>query len=349
MEKDGLPPRPAAAQLTVTGQHVAALAGVSKSAVSVVLNGNGTRHGLSQTTQERVQAAALALGYMPNLAASSLRRRRCKTITLVTTDLGNRFFADVAAAAETEARARGYVLNIVSAPTSEAEADLLQRQCNGTTDGLLIHGATDRPQGVLAGLAARGIACVLLQDPGAGEAIPCVRADIEQGGFLATSHLLSLGHTAIAHITDRRTARHARNERLEGYRRALGETSSDPRLVVHGDNSMAGGADAMSELLALPNPPTAVFAYNDQMAFGAMHILARRGLRVPEDVAVVGFDGTDLGAFSIPALTTIEHPRQELGRLAAAAVLDQLAGRTPPPTQILPIRLVVRRSCGAHA
>lgn len=344
-----MPVHKAAAQLAVTGQHVAALAGVSKSAVSVALSGNGTRHGLSQTTQDRIQAAALALGYMPNLAASSLRRRRCKTITLVTTDLGNRFFADVAAAAEMEARQRGYVLNIVSAPTSEAETDILQRQCNGTTDGLLIHGATDRQQGVLAGLAARGIACVLLQDPGAGEAIPCVRADIEQGGFLATNHLLSLGHVTIAHVTDRRAARHARNERLEGYRRALAGRPGDPDLVVAGDNSMAGGADAMARLLALPNRPTAVFAYNDQMAFGAMHVLAQRGMRVPDDIAVVGFDGTDLGAFSIPALTTIEHPRQELGRLAAAAVLDQLAGLTPPPTQILPVRLVVRRSCGAQA
>lgn len=341
---DHAAPRPA------TGRHVAELAGVSRSAVSLVLSGMATQHGLSQATQERVLSAARTLGYTPNHAASSLRRRRTGTITFVTSDLGNRYFADVLAAAEDAAHARGYAVNIVSARNQQDEADAVTRLCNGAADGLIIYGGI--MPGLLAQLQARGVACVLLQDPGASGLVPCVRADIKSGGHLATCHLLRLGHRRIAHITDQRMAGQAVNERLEGYKRALadGGVLFDPALVAAGENSLAGGAAALRLLMARPGPrPTAVFAFNDQMAFGAMHALASLGLRVPQDVALVGFDGTDLGAYARPALTTIDHPRQDLGRMAAEAVLDQLQGQVgPPATRVLPVHLKVRQSCGAN-
>ena len=333
-----------------TGRHVAELAGVSRSAVSLVLSGAGDQHGLSQATQDRVRSAALVLGYTPDHAASSLRRRRTDTITFVTTELGNRYFADVLAAAEDAAHARGYAVNIVSARTRRDEADAIRRLCSGAADGLIIHGAAARMPGLLDQVLARGIACVLLQDFGTGGPAPCVRADIEAGGVLATRHLLQLGHQRIAHVTDQRMAGQAVNERLQGYRRALAGAALpfDPALVAAGENSPAGGATALHALMAGPGlRPTAVFAFNDQMAFGAMHALASLGLRVPQDVAVVGFDGTDLGAYATPALTTIDHPRQELGHLAADAVLDQLQGRAGPLDRVLPVRLLVRQSCGA--
>lgn len=322
---------------------------MSRSAVSLVLSGAGARHGLSQATQDRVRSAAETLGYTPNHAASSLRRRRTDTITFVTADLGNRYFADVVAAAESTAHARGYAVNIVVARTRQDEDAVINRLCNGAADGLIIHGGADRIPGLLDRLADRGVACVLLQDPGPGGLVPCVRADIEGGGFIATRHLLQLGHRRIAHITDQRMAGQPVNERLQGYRRALAAAAVpfDPALVAAADNSPAGGAAALQALMAGPAPrPTAVFAFNDQMASGALHALASLGLRVPQDVAVVGFDGTDLGAYAIPALTSIDHPRQELGRLAAEAVLDQLQGRARPPDRVLPVRLVVRHSCG---
>jgi DNA-binding LacI/PurR family transcriptional regulator len=329
------------------------LAGVSQSAVSLVLSGAANRHGFSQATQDRVRSAAQTLGYTPNHAASSLRRRRTDTITFVTADLGNRYFADVVAAAEGAAHAHGYTINIVVARTRQDEDAVIRRLCNGAADGLIIHGGADRVPGLLDRLAGRGIACVLLQDPGAGGPVPCVRADIEGGGFIATRHLLQLGHRRIAHITDQRMAGQSVNERLQGYRRALAAAAVpfDPALVAAGENSPAGGAAALQGLMAGPTPrptprPTAVFAFNDQMAFGAMHALASLGLRVPQDVAVVGFDGTDLGAYTTPALTSIDHPRQELGRLAADAVLDQLQGRPGPLDRVLPVRLLVRHSCG---
>ncbi len=333
-----------------TSRDVARLAGVSPSAVSLVLNGAGTRHGLAAATQDRVRDAARELGYIPNHAAASLRRRSTGTIALLTADLANPYFAEFAAAAERAARERGRVLNIIAMPNAAAERDALSRLAAGVSDGLLVHGSSPVLREGARRLHQQGLACVLLQDPGEDDGIACVRVDIAEGGFLATRHLLALGHTRIAHVTDRRM-RHSRvNERLQGYRRALDEAGIefDPALVLEGENSLAGGDAAMRALLDGDPRPTAVFLFNDRMAIGALHALAARGLRAPDDIAVVGFDGTEAGAFCTPELTTIDHPRGALGRLAAEAVLDQLDGRAAPPLTVLPVHLVVRRSCGAE-
>jgi LacI family repressor for deo operon, udp, cdd, tsx, nupC, and nupG len=333
-----------------TARCVAELAGVSRASVSLVLSGQATRLGLSAATQERVRAAAKTLDYTPNQAARALRRRRSNIITFITADLGNRYVAEVVSAGEEAARARGYTVNLVAARTEAAEAHAIARLRSGASDGLVMHGDSDRLADELRRLEARGIACVLLQDPVADGSLPCVRADIEHGGFLATRHLLSLGHRRVAHISDERMLARPVNDRLRGYRRALAGAgiAFDPSLVIAGANSFAGGAAAMRSLVAHPGPrPTAVFVFNDQMAIGGLHALASQGLRVPHDMALVGFDGTDLGAFTTPELSTIDHPRHELGRLAATIVLDRLEGRaSPPPTPPLPVRLIVRQSCG---
>jgi len=314
---------------TATSRDVARLAGVSQSSVSLVLNGGGPRHGLSDTTQARVRVAAQALGYTPNHAARSLRRQRTSSIAFVTADLGNRYVAEVVTAAEEVARARGYAVHVVAAPTEAAEVQAVARLASGVSDGIILHGDGGRAATLLPLLRSR-FACVLLQDPSEAGDLPCVRVDIAEGGRLATRHLAALGHRRIAHIADRRMDGHALNERLDGYRRGLAEAglAFDTALVVAGENSFAGGDGAMCALLdaAVP-PPTAVFVFNDQMAVGALHALHARGLRVPRDMAVVGFDGTDLGAFCTPELTTIDHPRHELGRTAANALLDRIEGR----------------------
>ncbi len=332
-----------------TSLDVARLAGVSKTAVSLVLNGRATHHGLSTTTQNRIRMAAEALGYTPNHAARSLRRQRTNVITFLTADLGNRYFAEVMAAAEEAARARGYVVNVISARTEDAEAEAIERLCGWVSDGFVVYGGSARTSERITRLRQRGLACVVLQDPGTDEGVPCVRVDIAQGGLIATRHLLVLGHRRVAHVTDRRLAGHKMNDRLQGYRQALDEAgiAFDPDLVTASDNSFTGGDTAMRMLMARPDArPTAVFLFNDQMAIGGLHALAALGLDVPRDVAVVGFDGTELGAFSTPELTTIDHPRAELGRLAAITLLDQIEGRAVAGRVTLPVRLVVRVSCG---
>lgn len=335
-----------------TSQDVARLAGVSKTAVSLVLNGCADRHGLSEATQSRVRLAAEALGYTPNHAARSLRRQRTGIITFLTSDLGNRYVAEVMAAAELAARARGHVVNVISARSDDAEAEALDRMGPGVSDGLVAYGGSARTAARIAVLQRRGLACVVMQDPGADIDVPCVRVDIAEGGRIATRHLLSLGHVRVAHVMAGQGGRASMpaSDRLLGYREAMAEASHgfDPSLVQSGENSFAGGDAAMRALMAGPKP-SAVFVFNDQMAMGGLHALAALGLRVPQDVAVVGFDGTELGAFCVPELTTIDHPRGELGRLAATCVLDQIDQREVVALQVLPVRLVIRQSCGAMA
>ena len=333
-----------------TGQDVAALAGVSRTAVSLIMNGRAAHHGLSAATQARVRLAAKSLGYTPNHAARSLRRQRTNIITFMTSDPGNRYFAEVLAAAEQAAIARGYVVNIMVARSDNAEAEAIERLCGGVSDGLVVHGGSPHTGERLMRLRQRGLACVLLQDSGSVPDVACVRVDIAEGARLATQHLLALGHARIGHITDVRLSGAIINDRLAGYRQALegAGIGFDPGLVMAGVNSFAGGDVAMRAMMGLGETPSAVFVFNDQMAIGGLHALASLGLRVPEDVAVMGFDGTDLGAFSTPELSTIDHPRQELGRLAATSVLDQIEGKSVPALEVLPVRLVVRRSCGGR-
>ena len=321
----------------------------------MVLNGSSRRHGLSEATQNRVLAAARELDYVPNHAARALRRRRTGIVTLLTSELGNPFFAAVAAAAAEAAGRRGYALDVLAATTEAAGVEALRRlRAGGTTDGVAVHGGSARVRAEVAQLRARGIGCVLVQDAGPEPDLPCVRVDLRGGARLAVQHLLSLGHRRVAHLTDGRLPRGGDgNDRLAGYRDALHEAGLpfDPALVIPADNSPAGGAAATTHAL-LRQPAvraTALFAFNDQMAVGALHALHEAGLRVPNDMAVVGFDGTELGGFTLPPLTTVAHPRRDLGSLAVETLLDLLEGAPPArPVLTLPARLLIRRSCGAH-
>jgi DNA-binding LacI/PurR family transcriptional regulator len=199
----------------------------------------------------------------------------------------------------------------------------------------------------------RGLVVVALQFDGDDPHIGVIRTNREAGGYVATRHLLDLGHHAIGHLTDASAYARRPAERTAGYRRAMAEAGIEvrPEWIVTGANTLAGGDASMRELLERPGPrPTAVFAFNDLMAIGALHALRTSGLRVPDDMAVVGFDGIDLGAFTTPELTTVEQPRSEVGQRAVGLVLDWLDGTPSGPTQVtLPVRLVVRESCGASS
>jgi DNA-binding LacI/PurR family transcriptional regulator len=181
--------------------------------------------------------------------------------------------------------------------------------------------------------------------------VPVVRTDKRAGGYLATQHLIQLGHRRIAHVVDAEHYAHLPGERTEGYHRALAEAGIEfqPDWLVSGTNSVAGGDACLRVLLERPGPrPTAAFVFNDQMAIGALHALRKLGLRVPEDMAIVGFDGIGLGAFTNPELTSVEQPRAEVGRRAVELIFDLLDGKYVTSRQLtLPLRLVIRESCGA--
>jgi len=186
--------------------------------------------------------------------------------------------------------------------------------------------------------------------------VPAIRVDVEAGAYLATTHLLRLGHRRIAHLAlqgaralDQEQS--SQGERYRGYRRALEEAGQaiDPTLVIRGSDTLDGGRSMVRSLVDGDEPrPTAILVYNDLMAVGVLRGLFEVGPRVPGDVAVVGTDGIELGEYLNPSLTTIDHPRAELGRLAVETVLDLLGGAQPIATErVLPTGLIIHESCGA--
>ena len=200
----------------------------------------------------------------------------------------------------------------------------------------------------------------MLLDRSPDPRIPSIRIDDELGAYLATRHLVSLGHRRIAHISvlggriddDDGSPQF---ERYRGYLRALVEADlrSEPDCIVQGAGLMAGGRDSALELLArFPDShqrPTAVFVYNDLTAVGVLRALYEAGVRVPDDMAVVGFHGLDVGQFTTPALTSVGHARAELGELGASLLLDRIAHQSFGELlaeQVLPVELLIRESCG---
>jgi len=334
-----------------TSADVARAANVSQTTVSQVLNGKAGITRISAETREKVEAAARQLGYTPNHAARSLRERRTKLIALVLPTIDKPYFSDVVNAAQEAAHEKGYAVTVIPirAGAEFHASSLLQ---GAACDGIIVAGHDNCVSPELMLLRKRGLAVAVLQEESPDPAISSISVDLEEGGYLATRHLLQLGHRRIGHITERLRPSTGGRSRIDGYRRALGEAglAFDPALVIVTENSMAGGAAGLDRLLdSADERPTAAFVYNDQLAVGVLTRLRERGLRVPDEFAVVGFDGLAIGAFTAPTLTSVDSPRGALGRLAAEALIRAVETATAVgETHRLPVRLVVRSSCGAE-
>lgn len=338
-------PRPTRAS-PPTIKQVASLSGVSIKTVSRVVN---RAPYVSGDTRRRVTTAIERLNYRPNALARGLVTRKSRTIGLVIADIVNPFFPPLVRAVEDATAARGY--NVVLCDTDEDPAReravislLLEKQVDG-----LILCASRVPSGYLTGLVDEGIPLILINRVLRHPAAAAVVADGEWGGRLATAHLIGLGHRRIAYLAGpSRSFSH--RSRLRGYRKALLDAGIgfDPAFVVGGTASIAAGRGAMAALLSLRRPPSAVFAFDDLMAIGALEEIRRMGRRVPDDVAVVGFDDIDLAAHVDPPLTTIAQPKAAMGRLAADRLLDAIGAQSPPQNRIVTLmpELVIRRSCG---
>jgi DNA-binding LacI/PurR family transcriptional regulator len=348
----------------ITIAHVAQAAGVSKATVSLVLNGRGGPLRISAATREAVADWAVRLGYQPNHAARTLRRRRSNVITLLVWRLSSTYFTEIALGVRAAAERSGYDVNVVDAGPVDAEVRALRHMRAGASDGVIVATGYHTRRGpaleALRDLAEHGAPLVMLLDRSPDPRIPSIRIDDELGAYLATRHLVSLGHRRIAHISvlggriddDDGSPQF---ERYRGYLRALVEANltSEPEWIVQGGGLMAGGRDSALELLArFPDPrqrPTAVFVYNDLTAVGVLRALYEAGVRVPDDMAVVGFHGLDVGQFTTPALTSVGHARAELGELGASLLLDHIAHQSVGELlaeQVLPVELLIRESCG---
>jgi len=328
--------------VSITIKDIATRAGVSTATVSYVINGSRP---VSPKLTERVQRAVLELGYAPNAVAQSLRQARTRSIGLLVPDNANPFYAELAKGVEDEAFERGYSVLLCNSNSSpDREARYLELLVAKRVDGLLISPTTSGIDQLAPLLARRVPIVAFYRDPGQLP-LDSIRVDNARMGYTATSHLIELGHRAIAFI--RPASKGASAKRVDGYRQALEDAGlgADDRLAPVGDNHFDGGAAAAQDLLDTGLPFTAVVAANDAMALGAMGTLQHAGYRVPDDVSVVGIDDIRLASYAVPPLTTISQPKYEAGRQALGFLVDRLEGADAPPRRILlESRLVTRGS-----
>lgn len=327
-----------------TLSDVAAEAGVSPTAVSRYLN---NRIELPQATRDRIDAAIAKLDYRPNLLARRLSTGKAEAISLVTPDIANPFFAELAAAVERQAHERGYAVYISSTQGhADNEIDAIRRMADSHVDGLIL--TTNRvDDGTRAALLADRGNVVLLDEDIPGVSVPRIFVENEAGSYAATRHLIDMGHADIALIGGPPRLMSV-TERLAGFSRAMEEAGLPirPGWVVLGDYTREHGAAATSILLDSPSRPTAILACSDYIALGVGQAVRRQGLSIPEDLSLVGFDDMAFAELVHPALTTIRQPVGEMGRLAVTYLLALLEGQTPapPPETRLPVELIARQS-----
>jgi LacI family transcriptional regulator len=323
----------------VTLLDVARLAGVSAATVSRILNGT-----VRVTAEKRlaVETAIERLQFRPNFAAQSLRSGFTRTIGVLTQELESPYFTRGARGIEDGLQGSGYAPIVVPGhwnPSEELERTqlLIARR----VDAMVILGGNLQDEQVVD--MARKLPIAItgrdLQAPN----VFSLHCDQVEGACRATRHLIELGHTRIAHISGPVQYPDA-IDRRDGYMRAHSEAGLgvDPRLIVAGTYMETGGAEAMRHLLATGHEFSAVFCGNDQTLWGARQVLYERGLRVPEDISLVGFDDLPQSAYMTPPVTTIHQPIYEMGRTAAHLLLAAL-GAAPGATAPVPdLRLVVR-------
>ncbi len=348
--------------MVATIADVARRANVSTATVSRVLAGLG--HARPET-RERILAAARELDYRPSGVARSLQRRSTRTFGLIVTDIENPYFPELVRAVEDAARAEGYTILLCNAADDpERESGYLDLLVERRVDGLIIAASS---LGARHGewLASPPLPVVLINTTALDVDLPSIQSDNRAGSRLAAVHLLDLGHRRFGYLMPP-----PRNvdapERLAGVRDALAEAGLDPDsiAIVSGAPLVGGGEAAMLELLDRAPGTTAVLAYNDLMAIGALRAIRRRGRSVPGDVSVVGFDDVALAAYVDPPLTTLSQSTAEMGYWAVERLTERIRARgasaddgavadggrvavaDPAPFVMLPVRLEVRGSTG---
>jgi LacI family transcriptional regulator len=339
-----------------TSSEVARRAGVSRTNVSFVLN-NVRDQGISEATREKVLAAARDIGYEPNAAARSLAGGSTSTVALVIPKASHLyvdvFLVHLVASINAECHRHGLKMLIESSDDEGREpgafVDLVRSR---RIDGLIVVNPSQAGRQYLASIADAGIPLVVF-----GTGMPDVDRyhttgnDTSVAAKMAVHHLVALGHTQIAFVNFAQPEYLAVNERERGWREAMAEHGLpiDPAWCAYADISAASGYRATQELLARQVPFTALFAGNDTIAFGAIKALKEAGLRVPEDIALVGYDDIPMAEFASPPLTTVRSDTIALGRVAMDMLRALLRGEavdSSPQTDIA-THLVVRESCGA--
>jgi LacI family transcriptional regulator len=324
--------------MAVTRNDVAHRAGVSPALVSYVLNG-GPRP-VAAPTRARVLAAIEELGYKPDGLARSLKLGTTRTLGVVVPDLSNPFFAELSRAVEDAAFERGYgVLVCNTADDPARERVYINGLAERRVDGLVFVSSDGRED--LKDLIGLGIPVVGLDRLPGEVPISTIETRNEHGAYIGTQHLLSHGHRSVAFVGGLDSTVTA--ARRTGWQAALAESGAEGSQVLAAF-TFEGGRRAANDLFGAGARPSAVLVGSDVQAFGLLSGLADLNVRVPNDLAMVSFDGTTPSRYSIPSLTTIAQPIRELGAQAVSVLLDNEANR--PSHVVLNPALIIRRSCG---
>jgi LacI family transcriptional regulator len=335
--------RPASNPRPITILDVAAEAEVSKSTVSLVLQGSEL---IRKETADRVREAALKLGYVYNRRAGELRGRTSKTIGVVINDLMNPFFAEVLVGLERKLVDAGYtVLMAHTSEDLERQEKVLLTMREQNAAGIALCPALGTPASLTKTVKSWGIPLVVMVRTLGSGRYDFVGSDNAQGVQMATQHLVDTGHRRIGFLGGQSGP--VLDQRLQGYKAALAhaDISFDDRLVMAANPTRAGGYETMKALLDVRPPVKAAVCYNDLAAFGALAALGERGLRAGTDFALMGFDNVLDAAHSNPPLSTVDIRPSELGEQAAAILLARIDDPSPAKRQYIALpKLVLRQS-----
>lgn len=333
--------------MTVTLADIARVAQVSVSTVSRVLSNQN--YPIKAENRQRILKLAEEMGYKPNLVARSLQSNRSHLVGVIVDRMQSPFAAATVQGIQDGLRNAGYSISIAYSNRDQALAtEAINSFYSRQVDGIVIlnswlHTYND------AILSLQDRPFVFVNRVFGNCLSNCVGPGDHYGAQLATQHLINLGHRRIGFIGGMKDWIEAQN-RLSGYWDALLKHSLpvDEALIKYGDWGVDSGHQAARALLALEDKPTAIFAANDIMALGAMYAMQEAGLKIPEDVAIVGYDDRDFAAWIRPALTTVRMPSYEMGQAAARLLLEQIGGEELEDATQIPGELIIRESCGAN-
>ncbi len=323
-------------------KDIARLARVSHPTVSRALQNSPL---VNVKTAEKIRKIAKESGYRASAVARGLVTRRTRTIGLVVTTVADPFTSEVVSGIEQTANDHGYCVYLADSNADpERERKVVQAFAEQRVDGIIV---TSSRVGALylPLLEEMRVPIVLLNDQHPGAFVHSVMICNQEGSRMVAEHLVDLGHRRIAYIGDQ-FGYQSDTERLAGYREALDAAGIPflPELVVRGDGKPEAGMRAMDALLALSNPPTAVCCYNDMTALGAMRSIHMHGLRVPEEISIVGFDDLFVASYTQPPLTTVRQPMRRMGQLAMENLIKLLTGEESVVRIKVNAELVVRES-----
>jgi len=324
-----------------TMKDVAVRARVSTATVSRALM---NPEKVSQATRNRVEQAAIDVGYLPGSLNRNLKRNESRTILVIVPDICDPFFSEIIRGIEVTAADQGYLVLIGDcAHQNQQEKTFIDLIITKQIDGMLLLGS--RLPFDASKEEQRNLPPMVMANEFAPELeLPTVHIDNLTAAFNAVNYLHELGHQRIACIAGPEEMPLC-HYRLQGYVQALRRSGMtvDPHYIARGDFTYEAGANALEQLLSLPQPPTAIFCHSDVMALGALSMAKRRGFRVPDDLSIIGFDNIALAEFCDPPLTTVAQPRFDIGREAMLLLLSQLNGHTVSSgSRLLDCELVLR-------